>query len=73
MEEEEESSRPCVECEVPREFLLHRSELVPPPVLVFERFEENKYTSIKTRRMIVQYKEKDLEKNGYTHTETQTD
>jgi len=36
MEEEEESSRPCVECEVPRELLLHRSELIPPPVLGFE-------------------------------------
>ena len=30
---EEESSRPCVECEVPRELLLHRSELITPPVL----------------------------------------
>ena len=46
MEEEEESSRPCLEWEVPRELLLHRSELIPPPVLGFERFEENKYTSI---------------------------
>ena len=49
VEEEEESSRPCVECEVPRELLLHRSELIPPPVLRFERFEENKYTSLKWR------------------------
>ena len=56
VEEEEESSRPCVECKVPRELLLHRSELIPPPVLVFERFEENKYTSTKRRRMIVQSK-----------------
>ena len=30
VEEEEESSRPCVECEVPRKFLLHRDQLVPP-------------------------------------------
>ena len=63
--EEEESSCPCVECEVLREFLLHRSELIPLPGLGFERFEENKYTSLKRRRMIVQYKEKDVEKNGY--------
>ena len=52
--------------------LLHRSELIPPPVLGFERFEENKYTSIKRRRMIVQYKEEDVEKNGYTLTDTLT-
>ena len=58
-------SLPCLEWEVPREFLLHRSELIPPPVLGFERFEENKYTSIKRRRMIVQCKEEDVEKNGY--------
>ena len=69
MEEEEELSRPCVECEVPRELLLHRSEVIPPPVLGFERFEENKYTSIKRRRMIVQCKEEDT----HTHTYTQTD
>ena len=73
MEEEEESSRPCVECEVQRKLLLHRSELIPPPVLGFERFEENKYTSIKRRRMIVQCKEEDVEKNGYRHTDSQTD
>ena len=36
VEEEEESSCPCVECEVPRELLLHRSELIPPPVLGYE-------------------------------------
>ena len=30
VEKEEESSRPCVECEVPRELLLHMSELIPP-------------------------------------------
>ena len=70
-EEEEESSRPCVECEGPRELLLHRSELIPPPVLGFEEFEENKYTSIKRRRMIVQCKEDDVEKNGYRHTDSQ--
>ena len=40
---EEESSRPCVECEVPRDLLLHRSETIPPLLLGFERFEENKY------------------------------
>ena len=45
--------------------LLHRSELIPPPVLGFERFEENKYTSIKRRRMIVECKEEDVEKNSY--------
>ena len=73
MEEEEGSSRPYVECEVPRELLLNRSELIPPPVLRFERFEENKYTSIKRRRMIVQCKEEDVEKNGYTQTDTLTD
>ena len=56
----------------PREFLLHRSKLIPPPVLGFERFEENKYTSIKRRRMIVQCKEEDVEKNGYTQTHTLT-
>ena len=63
----------CLEWEVPRELLLHRSELIPPPVLGFERFEENKYTSIKRRRMIVQCKEEDVEKNGYTQTHIQRD
>ena len=53
VEEEEESSCPCVECEVPREFLLQRSELIRLAGLGFERFEENKYTSLKRRRMIV--------------------
>ena len=43
-------------------------ELIPPSVLGFERFEENRYTSIKRRRMIVQCKEEDVEKNGYRHT-----
>ena len=54
---------------IPRELLLHRSELIPPPVLGFERFDENKYTNIKRRRMIVQYKEEDVEKNGYLQTD----
>ena len=49
--------------------MLHRSELIPPPVLGTERFEENKLTSIKRRRMIVQYKEEDVEKN-VTHRQT---
>ena len=39
--EEEESSLPCVECEVPRELLLYRDYLMPPLVIDFERFEEN--------------------------------
>ena len=30
MEEEEESSRPCVEYEAPRELLPHRDQLMPP-------------------------------------------
>ena len=37
----EELSRPCLECEVPRELLLHRDHLMPPLVIGFERFEEN--------------------------------
>ena len=41
VEEQEESSRPCVECEVPRELLLHRDQLMPPLEIGFERFEEN--------------------------------
>ncbi len=41
VEEEEESSRPCVECEVPRDLLLHRDHLMPPLEIGFERFEEN--------------------------------
>merc|ERR1711867_11979 len=63
----------CLEWEVPRELLLHRSELIPPPVLGFERFEENKYTSIKRRRKIVQCKEEDMEKNGYPQTHRLTE
>ena len=41
MEEEEESSQPCVESEVPRELFLHRDHLMPPPVIGFEKFEGN--------------------------------
>ena len=41
VEEEEESSRPCVECEIPRDLLLHRDHLMPPLEIGFERFEEN--------------------------------
>ena len=41
MEEEEESSRPCVECEVPKELLLHRDQLMPPLENGFERFGGN--------------------------------
>ena len=55
----------CLEQEVLRELLLHRPELIAPPVLGMERFEENKLTSIKRRRMIVQCKEEYVEKNGY--------
>ena len=51
-----------LEWEVPRELLLHRSKLILPQVLGTERFEVNKLTSIKRRRMIVQYKEDDVEK-----------
>ena len=71
VEEEEEESRPYIKSEVPRKLLLNRSKLIPPPGLGFERFEENKYTSIKRRRMIVQCKEEDVEKNGYPQTEMQ--
>ena len=41
VEEEEESSCTSVECEVPRELLLHRDQLFPPLEIGFERFEEN--------------------------------
>ena len=34
----------CLEWEVPRELLLQRSELIPPPDLRTERFEEYKLT-----------------------------
>ena len=63
----------CLEWEVSRELLLHRSEQIPPPVLGTERFEENKLTSIERRRIIVQCKEEDEENNCYTQTHTQTD
>ena len=43
VEEEEKSSCPCVECEAPRELLLHRDKLIPPLEIRFERFEENIY------------------------------
>ena len=67
--EEEKSSHPCLEWEVPRELLLHRPELIPPPVPEFEKFEENKNTSIKRRRIIVQCKEEDEENNRYGLTD----
>ena len=41
VEVEEESSFPCVVCEVPRELLLHRNQLMPPLEIGFKRFEEN--------------------------------
>ena len=69
VEEEEDSSRTCVECEVLWELLLHMSVLIPPPVLGFERFEGNKLTSIYRRRMIFQFKEEDEENNGYGQTD----
>ena len=31
----------CVECEFPRELLLHTDQLMPPLEIRFERFEEN--------------------------------
>ena len=36
----------CLDWEVLRELLLHRSKLIPPPVLGTEMFEENKLTNI---------------------------
>ena len=41
VEEEEESSHPCVEFEVPRELLLHTEQLMPPLEIEFKSFEEN--------------------------------
>ena len=41
VEEDEESSCPCIECEVPEELLLHTDQLMPPLEIGFERFEEN--------------------------------
>ena len=35
----------AVECEVPREFLLHTNQLMPPLEIGFERFEENELDS----------------------------
>ena len=55
-EEEEESSHPCVECEVPRELLLHMHQLMPPLEIGFERFEENIW--------IVQQFQRRSQKNG---------
>ena len=34
-----------VECEVPRELLLHTDQLMPPLEIGFERFEENELDS----------------------------
>ena len=42
MKEEEDSSHPCVEWEVPRELLLDTDQLMPALEIGFERFEENK-------------------------------
>ena len=39
--EEEESFRSYVECEVPRELLLHRVQLMPPLEIGLKRFKEN--------------------------------
>ena len=41
VKEEKESSRPYVECEVPRKLLLYRDQLIPPLKIGFERFEVN--------------------------------
>ena len=38
---EEESSRPCIECEVSRELLLHKDQLMPPLYIRSEWFEES--------------------------------
>ena len=46
-------SLPCPEWEVPRELLLHRSELIPSPVLGTERFEKNKLTLREEEGMII--------------------
>ena len=45
VEEEEESSRPCVECEVSRELLLNTYQLIPPLEFGYKRFEENELDS----------------------------
>ena len=41
VEKEEESSRPCVVWEVPRELLPYKDQLMPPLYIGFERSEEN--------------------------------
>ena len=43
---EEESSRPFVEYEFPKELLLHTDHLIPPLEIGFKGLEENKWTSI---------------------------
>ena len=43
--EEEESSCPFVECEVPRELLLYTEQLMPPLEIGFERFEKKEFDS----------------------------
>ena len=40
MKEEEDSSHLCVECEVPRELLLHTDQLMPPLEIGFDKFKE---------------------------------
>ena len=45
VEEEEESFCPCVECEVPKELLQYRDQLMPPLEIRLERFEENELDS----------------------------
>ena len=54
MKEEEESSCPCVEFEVPRELLLHTYQLMPPLDIGFERFEENIW-KISSSSRVVEY------------------
>ena len=41
VEEEEESSRPCVEFEIHKELLLYPYQFMPLLEIGFERFEEN--------------------------------
>ena len=45
VEEEEESSYSCAECEIPRKLLLHTDQWMPPLEIGFERFEENELDS----------------------------
>ena len=49
MEEEEEASHPCLECEVSWDLLLHSDQLMPPLDIGFKRFEENTW-KIQIRR-----------------------